>query len=131
MKKSLLALAAIILLLNACKKVSTETQTVSVDNPEVIPSAKINNFIKQQIEANNKFEWSSASDEMIWSALQQSDNILSVGYKPANEKNVENRLAEISINSSWWRAAKNEVINIILTSEGKTRKNLTAAKLFF
>ena len=129
MKKSLLALAAIILLLNACKKVSNETSSVDMKNPAVIPAAKINTFIKQQIEANNKFEWSSASDEMIWSALQQSDNVLSVGYRPANETNIEARLAQINIASPNWRAAKNEIINIILKSEGKTRSNLTAANI--
>ena len=129
MKKALLALAAIILLLNACKKVNTETSPVAVDNPAVIPAAQINTFIKEQIKANNKFDWSSASDEMLWSALQQSDNILSIGYKPANERNIDNRLAEIDINSPWWKAAKNEIINLILQSEGKTRSKLTAANI--
>ena len=129
MKKSLLAFATIIVLFNACKKVSNETAPVAVDNPALIPAAKINTFIKQQLQANNKFEWSSASDEMIWSALQQSDNVLSIGYKPANEANIESRLTEINIASPQWKAAKNEIINIILKSEGKTRSNLSAANI--
>ncbi len=129
MKKPLLAVATIILLLNACKKVSTETSTAEINNPALIPSEKINSFIKEQIRANNKFEWKTASDEMVWSALQQSDNILSVGYKPAGEANVEERLADINIASPRWKAAKNEVINIILSSEGKTRMDLTASTI--
>ena len=126
MKKSILALAAIILLFNACKKVGTESSLGEIKNPELIPSVKINAFIREQLEANNKFEWSTASDEMIWSALQQSDNILSVGYKPAGETNVEDRLSGINIASPGWVQAKNEVIRMILSSEGKTRKDLTA-----
>lgn len=129
MKKTLLAIAFIILLLNACKKVTTETSSVDIKNPVLISSAKINTFIKQQIESNNKFEWSSASDEIVWSALQQSDNVLSVGYKPASETNIDDRLASIDIASAKWIAAKNEILHIILQSEGKTRSNLTTANI--
>jgi subtilisin family serine protease len=129
MKKTLLAFACIIVLLNACKKVTTDSSSDEIKNPDVIPSAKINAFIKEQIEANNKFEWNTASDEMIWSALQQSDNILSVGYKPAGETNVEERLSDINIASAKWVQAKNEIIRIILSSEGKTRKDITAATI--
>ena len=54
---------------------------------------------------------------------------MSIGYKPANEANIESRLTEINIASPQWKAAKNEIINIILKSEGKTRSNLSAANI--
>lgn len=129
MKRSLAAFAAIILLLNACKKVTTETPPANVDNPALITSAKINAFIKAELQAKGKFEWSSASDEMVWSALQQSDHILSVGYKPSAETNVEARLADINIASPRWQAAKNEVMRMILAAEGKTRKDISLDNL--
>lgn len=129
MKKSLAALAVIVVLLNACKKADTQTAPVNIDNPPVLSSAAINSFIKEQIEASGKFEWSTASDEMIWSALQQSDNILSVGYKPLNETSIDDRLAEIDIDALQWKNAKNEVINIILSGESKTRTGINAGNI--
>ncbi|MBL0355857.1 MAG: hypothetical protein IPP72_02765 [Chitinophagaceae bacterium] len=122
MRKSLLLVsAASIILFAACKKVVTDSPE-DIKNPSVIPSAKINAFIKQQIQTNHKFEWSTASDEMVWSALQQSDHILSIGYKPAGESKVEEKLASINISSANWKMARQQVLNMILQSESKTRK---------
>lgn len=122
-----LSLLAVIVLLQACKKTGTEP---SVPNPEsLISSAKIDDYIREKVQQQHKFEWSTASDEMVWSALQQSDNILSVGYKPAGESNVEDRLANIDINNSSWKTAKQEVLSIILKEESKTRKDLHIDKL--
>jgi subtilisin family serine protease len=122
MKKitALLAIATI-LLLNACKKTPTDT---TIKNPEAIPANTINAFIKQELQANNKFDWSTASDEMVWSALQQSDKILSIGYKPADEVNIEDRLANIDITSSKWKDAKLQVMKMILQTEIPTRSSL-------
>ena len=96
-----------------------------VSNPALITAEKIDYFIRQEIALQHKFEWSAASDEMIWSALQQSDKILSVGYKPASENNVENRLADIDIKMPNWKAARQQVLTIILNEESKTRSNLS------
>jgi subtilisin family serine protease len=128
MKKILLpAFVAIVFLLNACKKVNTEN--LPVKNPDVIAAADIDAFIKKQLAQNNEFKWSSASDEMIWSALQQSDHILSVGYKPVAETNVEDKLAVIDISSASWKNAKQQLINVVLQGESKTRAGLTAASV--
>ena len=120
---------AFILLLNGCKKTTTQKETEIPSNHDLIQPATIDAFIKQQIQTNKKFEWSTASDEMIWSALQQSDKILSVGYKPMDEINVEQRLADIDINSSHWKTAKQKVLEIIFQSESKTRQNLVINQL--
>lgn len=117
-----------ILLLNACKKTVNNTQE-SVNNPELTPTQAIDAFIRQKIQENHKFDWSTASDEMVWSALQQSDNILSVGYTPAGEMNVAQRLADININTGKWKAAKQQVLELIFRSESKTRQELSIAKL--
>jgi len=132
-KKLSLAFAAAIILLAACKKTSTKTETsiepVNIKNPIVIASSEIDAFIKSEIETKSKFEWKTASDEMVWSALQQSDNILSVGYQPADETNVDERLAEINIADSKWKDAKQQILAIILKAESKTREGLSIDKL--
>ena len=111
-----LALICALLLLSACKKTVTN-ETIAIEAKEPIPVATIDAFIFKQLIEHNKFEWSSASDEMIWSALQHSDNIMSIGYKPAGEPNVENRLSEIDISTSDWQNAKQTVLSLIAENE--------------
>ena len=122
-KVFIVSLLAVIVLLQACKKTGSEKITPAIT--PLITTEKIDYFIREQIRVQNKFEWSTASDEMIWSALQQSDKILSVGYKPAAESNVEDRLADIDIKSNNWKAARQQVLSIILKEESKTRSDLT------
>ena len=66
---------------------------------------------------------------MIWSALEQSDHILSVGYQPAGETNVSDRLASIDINSIKWKTAKLQVLSLILKEEARTNAKLSIDKL--
>jgi subtilisin family serine protease len=105
----------------SCKK--TNVQTEAKADPGKFTSAQIDAYIKDQFNANGKFEWQSASDKMIWSALEESDNILSVGYKPASENNIESRLQDIDINKPEWINAKNEVLQMILGEELKCNKD--------
>lgn len=123
-KRSALLLLAMIIFLNACRKINT-----SENQPELVGHDRIDAFIKQQLQANHKFDWSTASDEMVWSALQQSDKIMSIGYKPAGESGVEDRLATIDINDPAWKAARQSVLQLILQEEKKTRKDLTLSQL--
>ncbi len=130
MKKTIALIALSAILLNACKKNGdTPAAVEDIKNPEVIPAATINQFVRQQLELNKKFEWSSASDEMVWSALQQSDNIMSIGYKPAAETNVDSKLHLIDINSAEWKAAKAQVMQLVLQEEKKTRPDLKLEQL--
>jgi hypothetical protein len=59
--------------------------------------AEINSFIKTTLEATGKFEWSAAPDDIIWSTLQKSDNIASIGYKPSAEGDIKNKVHTIDI----------------------------------
>jgi subtilisin family serine protease len=130
MKKTIALIAVSAILLNACKKNgNTPAAEEAIKNPELIPTATINQFVKQQLVLTNKFDWSAASDEMVWSALQQSDNIMSIGYKPASETNVNNKLHLIDINSAAWKAAKEQVMTLVLQEERKTRPDLKMEQL--
>jgi len=120
MKKYYAASIAILLLIVSCKKTLPVTDEQVA--PEKFSTQQIDAFIRQTLEVEQKFEWKSASDAMIRSALDESDNILSVGYKPADEENVSERLAEIDINSEKWQTAKKEVLDLILREEQKLDK---------
>ncbi len=121
--KKILCCALFLGMLYSCKKTSTiQEDQVSA---ELLPTEQIDAFIKDQFSKNKKFEWIMASDNMLWSALQHSDKIMSVGYQPAGATNVDNNLHNININAAEWKAAREAVLQIILQSEQKLDAKLT------
>ncbi|GEO08857.1 hypothetical protein SAE01_13530 [Segetibacter aerophilus] len=80
---------------------------------------QINHFIQQQLLEKGSFDWKDATDEMVWSALINSDSIMSIGYIPENESSIDNRQSSIDITKSDWRATKEKVMQIIFNEEKK------------
>lgn len=115
----------------ACnKETNIKTQTASTSQQQLITPEQINSFIKDELEQNGEFRWNKASDEMLWSAVMHSkDHIVSVGYKPYGEVNVEDRLSKININDNAWLAAKSEVMQIIFMNEKIKRPNIKFTSL--
>ncbi len=116
------------LLLTGCKKMS-DNSADEISTPELMSTESIDAFIIQKLQADNKFEWSSAGTQMVWSALQQTDNWLSVGYAPAGKGNIDNTIQNININSNEWRLAKEKLIEKIIISEQKLDKSLTREQI--
>ena len=121
-KYTAFALLAMTFMLS-CKKTGVNCEENV--NPEKLTSQQIDAFIKKKFEADHRFEWSSASDQIIWSALQESDRVLSVGFMPAGISAADIKLETVDINDEKWMNAKKEVLNIILTEEQKLNKNIT------
>jgi subtilisin family serine protease len=123
--KKLIAACLLASLFSSCtKNVPTTNEVAPEKLPEVKTFAEINSFIKTTLEANGKFEWSSAPDDIIWSALQKSDNIASIGYKPSAEGDINNKLHTIDITKAEWLAAKQQVLQIIYEEESKLNPSL-------
>ncbi|MEO6488878.1 MAG: S8/S53 family peptidase [Ferruginibacter sp.] len=125
--KKYYAACIIMVLIISCKKSNLTTD--QPQDPEKFSAAQIDAFIRQTMQVEHKFEWSAASDVMVWSALQESDHILSVGYKPADENNVEDRLHNINISEPKWMEARNAVLDMIITEERKLNKDITMTNL--
>ncbi len=126
MKKITVLASAALLLYSCSKNDSLQTADQSVNNPSVAPKGDINNLIKRSLETTGKFDWSTAPDEIIWSALEQSDHIASIGYKPASELDISTKMATIDINAKEWLAAKQAILKIVLEEESKMNSALTA-----
>lgn len=118
MRKTIVWLAAVAALAS-CQKNSVKTEE-TITPPATKPVADINAQIRQVLQQQGQFNWNSAPADMVWSALVQSDHILSVGYKPATETNVESRLHTININDAAWKNAKAAVLELIYNEERKT-----------
>jgi subtilisin family serine protease len=125
MKKVLLPLIAVAFLFAACKKNSedgmvqaNQQQQSQLSAQPVLTTQQINAFIHQTLDLKGEFNWKDASDFMLYSAIMRSDDhMVSVGFKPANEQNVDERLAKINIHDTKWAATKVRVMQLILQEE--------------
>ena len=121
--KKLIYLSGIIFLLNACKK--QESQSTSV-TPVSISKEKLDGFIKETLIKNGRFDWSMATDDMIWSALQLTDNVVAIGYKPANENvDISKKIHLIKIKEGEWSIARRQILQLVYAEERKINASLT------
>lgn len=128
MKRSFLLLVAFLLLMvHSCRKQDTASSPEIMTKPD---PTLLDQFIREKMESQGQFLWSWASDEQIWTALANADFVLSVGYRPGGEENVENRLHLLDIQSPDWRAARQSLLTLILASEQRLNPALTETSLF-
>ncbi|MEO8710749.1 MAG: S8/S53 family peptidase, partial [Parafilimonas sp.] len=131
MKKFFFALLACVLIFTACNKTSNSDQinanTIDEQQAQLQTPQQINAFINQVLISKGEFNWSDASDLTLYSAVMHSDDhMVSVGYKPADETNVEERLTKINIHDNKWTGAKMKVIQLILQEEMAIHPKLKA-----
>ena len=129
MKKiNLLYSISLFLLVFACKKQQVEPETkVLVKNEKgMVTKASIDSYITSTMKVNNDFKWAYANDEIVWSALNQSDKILSIGYKPAGwtSTDVTTNIQKINIQSKQWQEIKKQILELVWEEEQKSRPNL-------
>ncbi len=88
---------------------------------KLIPQSELDQLILKSIQETGDFIWMDQTDEVIWSALVQSDSILTIGYQPAGSENLNARIGQISVSDPQWVAAAQKVItqvNETRTSRG-------------
>lgn len=122
--KKLIALGMVLVVLNGCKKMQ-ESPVVILPAEDPVAKEQINAAINQVLQNTQSFYWSALSEQMVWSALQHTDNMLSVGYRPANAQNVSETLHLINLNNPEWKTAKEKLEQLILISEQKLNAALT------
>lgn len=119
MKKTA-TLALLGLALYACQ---TDRFTTVDTHPQ--KPADIDGFIYKQLKTNGSFVWSAASDEMVWSALQQSDGVLSVGYKPnGQDADLSAVIHTIDVRSKAWTEARQTLLDLIFEQESRLNASL-------
>ena len=79
---------------------------------------------------NVDFRWSQVSDQTIWSALHQSDGVLSVGYKPAGvSADLSQTIDHIDNQAIDWKQARQQLLDLIFAEERKINPDLKRADL--
>jgi len=91
----------------------------------------IKEAVETELAAGHVFYWSNANDHFIWSAGMHSDSLFSIGYTVGSDFDPEAQMKDVDISTTEWQNAKNQVLNIILEAEQRSRSNpdLTAKEL--
>ena len=127
--KKFTALAVMAIMLNACTSENDRNEALSPNPTSPVAKGEIDQQIFTSLQKTGKFEWSSVSDATVWSASTQSDNVLSVGYKPENEGDINAKIHLIDINETSWKAAREKVLDIVFEEESKTNPSLKRSDL--
>ncbi len=123
MRISFLFLLATLLLITSC----SDEQLVAPTNQNndlseqrvVLTKSEINKTAIAIIESKGEFEWSDVDAFTVFSALEQSDNSVSLGYKPADVGNIDRTIQDIDIDAPAWQEAKATIQNRILALENE------------
>jgi Subtilase family len=129
MIRKITALALMAITLCACTGENATNEALSPNPTSPISRSELDQTIFKSLQNTGKFEWSSVSNAMVWSALTQSDNVLSVGYKPENEGDINSKIHLIDINATEWKNAREKVLDIVFEEESKTNPSLKRSEL--
>jgi subtilisin family serine protease len=115
MKKIIALVCMLNLILISCKKASLSE--ISSSSSALIPVNDIDDKIHQALLSTGSFNWNEASPQLIWSALAQSDHVLSVGFSINGFIVDESNISQIDIHDQEWQKAKQHLLEDILQSE--------------
>lgn len=94
-----------------------ETQLIETANQEkALTVAEINNQITKMLEENGSFDWSKASNHLLWSASVHGENILTVGYGSEGDNFRLEKSQRLT-------SVKDEIIQTIKTTSPNLKKS--------
>lgn len=123
MKKILSIAFAAMILFVGCKKEEFKTDELPSQS-DPLSKTEMNNYLRNSIEKNGVFHWSTVDANFNWSAGMQSDSIFAVGYQPNGTTDLISKIHQINIEDPTWKAVRTDLLNLILEGE----KELQAAK---
>ena len=131
MTKKFLAGATLALLLagSSCTKTNEDLPATTSASEELLSRNQLDDLIRKTREAGGKFEWNHQSAQVIWSAAQQTDYVMAVGYQPEGFTNIDEKIHQVDINAAEWRNVRETLLQKILASEKKLNKDVTMQSL--
>lgn len=127
MKQLFIISCGLLIGISSCKKVADTVLPIPVQDP--VSKEVIDDFIYSKLSAENKFDWKTASPQLVWSAAQHKDQLLSIGYQPAGHGNIDAIIHQVNIQSAEWKAAKQVLLNEVLRLEKQLDASLTMSKI--
>ncbi|MDQ3051226.1 MAG: S8/S53 family peptidase [Bacteroidota bacterium] len=94
-------------------------------NPAPLPSGppltrtQLDQTVIGLLESRNDFQWEWVDLKTLWSAVQYGDKSLAIGYKPATEGDISQKLHKINIKSDAYKRVHDALIEMILDELNK------------
>ena len=99
----------------------TVTQDLTEEEQQkLISSPEIDQIILQSLHDTGDFLWMDQSDRLIWSALVQSDSVLTIGYSPSGISSPNSRIGIESVQSPEWQESAQNILGMINETMEKT-----------
>jgi hypothetical protein len=115
-KNILLTLSIGIFLLGCSKENINDLEQETTKIPS---KAEVNAVIEAHLETGEVYKWQNATPEILAGALVHSDSVAFVGYKPADETNIKDKIHLIDVKEAAWKDARQKVIDAILGTTNK------------
>ena len=120
----LFSILSLLFLITAC----SDNEPVDIEIPNQIELPKdpltiqqINDQINSHLEKTGTFDWSQADIHLLWSAVVQGNNILTLGYGDEGQSFSEN-------NDPILESKKNDLLKIISENEGLDLSDLVLSE---
>ena len=114
MKKNVFYLIAFLIFIS-CDKEEYGTEQVSIeDNNKLLTIEEINKIIDNSVESTGDFLWAEQEINVIWSALEHSDNMLTIGYGENDDHFQRDKRSQ---------DLANEIVNLIQEHESISSKS--------
>lgn len=124
-----LTLALALLALAACdRRAADNIRPEPTPETAALTAPQLDTQIWRTVRATGRFEWAGATDAFVWSALNQSDNVLAVGYRPADFA-PDAPLPDNAALLPAWQAVRAQILAVVLEEERKARPSLQAADI--
>lgn len=120
MRKLSALLILVVMTIYSCSETESEKVTPQLVTPEqaIIPKADIDAFVVNEVEQNGEFNWNLTSDDMLWSALVHTEQVVTVGYEPTTE--TGRALHTVNVEDEPWVLTRTQIIDDLLESAAIT-----------
>ncbi len=121
MKRIHIPFLALLMLFVGCSKDSLTPETTAEQAEKVLSRQEINEIVLDKLNTTGEFKWNMVDAKVIHSALVTGDGVLDIGYMPKGTGDLSEKIHLIDIKDQQWQAAKNTVLNAIITKVNENR----------
>ncbi|GAA4108362.1 hypothetical protein GCM10022393_04380 [Aquimarina addita] len=112
MKKITTLCLGLLIILSCSKEDVTENENLSADSQKMLTVEEINEFIAGELKVSGDVNWTDASALMLYSAVMQSNGVLTIGYGGEGESFTEGQRSSVS------NTALRSISEILAKTEG-------------
>ncbi|WBL45025.1 S8 family serine peptidase [Algoriphagus halophytocola] len=109
----LIVLALIVVSCQTEEQPQVSQSEYSQEEVQLVSSHEIDQLILKSLKESGDFIWADQSDELILSALLQSDSVLTIGYQSADKELTNARIGLESVGQPQMQQAASKIIGLV------------------